>query len=63
MSLLLFLECMGIKSLQAPDEQLPDTGMPPALEQALSSICIDTPEMPNYGTRTQSVLTLTKDKT
>ncbi|WP_227674077.1 NRDE family protein [Psychrobacter phenylpyruvicus] len=54
---------MGIKSLQAPDEQLPDTGMPPALEQALSSICIDTPEMPNYGTRTQSVLTLTKDKT
>lgn len=49
-------------TLQAPDEQLPDTGMPPALEKALSSICIDTPEMPNYGTRTQSVLTLTKDK-
>lgn len=45
-------------TLQAPDEQLPDTGMPPALEQALSSICIDTPELPNYGTRTQSVLTL-----
>lgn len=49
-------------TLQAPDEQLPDTGMPPALEQALSSICIDSPEMPNYGTRTQSVLTLMKDK-
>lgn len=46
---------------QAPDEQLPDTGMPPALEQALSSICIDTPEMPNYGTRTQSVLIMMKD--
>lgn len=45
-------------TLQAPDEQLPDTGMPPALEQALSSICIDTPELPNYGTRTQSILTL-----
>lgn len=47
-------------TLQAPDEQLPDTGMPPALEHALSSICIDTPEMPNYGTRTQSILTLSK---
>ena len=45
---------------QAPDEQLPDTGMPPALEQALSSICIDTSELPNYGTRTQSILTLNK---
>ena len=45
---------------QAPDEQLPDTGVPPALEQALSSICIDTPELPNYGTRTQSILTLSK---
>ena len=45
---------------QAPDEQLPDTGVPPALEQALSSICIDTSELPNYGTRTQSILTLSK---
>ena len=45
---------------QAPDEQLPDTGIPPALEQALSSICIDTSELPNYGTRTQSILTLNK---
>ena len=45
---------------QAPDEQLPDTGVTPALEQALSSICIDTPELPNYGTRTQSILTLSK---
>ncbi len=45
---------------QAPDEQLPDTGVPPALEQALSSICIVTPELPNYGTRTQSILTLSK---
>ncbi|SUD89721.1 NRDE family protein [Psychrobacter phenylpyruvicus] len=47
-------------TLQAPDEQLPDTGMPPALEQALSSICIDTPELPNYGTRTQSILTMSQ---
>ena len=45
---------------QAPDEQLPDTGVPPALEQALSSICIDTSELQNYGTRTQSILTLNK---
>ncbi|PNK60699.1 NRDE family protein [Psychrobacter sp. FDAARGOS_221] len=44
--------------VQAPSNQLPDTGMPEQLEQSLSSICIDTPELPNYGTRTQSILTL-----
>lgn len=46
---------------QAPDDQLPDTGMPPALEQSLSAICIDTPDMPVYGTRTQSILTLMRE--
>ncbi|WP_296405919.1 NRDE family protein [Psychrobacter sp.] len=43
---------------QAPSNKLPDTGLPKSLEQALSSICIDTPEMPTYGTRTQSILTM-----
>lgn len=37
---------------------LPDTGMPTSLEQALSAVCIDTPELPDYGTRTQSILTM-----
>lgn len=45
-------------TLQAPEDQLPDTGLPTALEQALSSVCIDTQKLANYGTRTQSVLTL-----
>ncbi|WP_019672692.1 NRDE family protein [Psychrobacter lutiphocae] len=46
-------------SRQAPKgTALPDTGMPSELEQSLSSICIDTPKLPNYGTRTQSILTL-----
>ena len=39
-------------------DNIPDTGMSHSLEQALSSICIDTPELPVYGTRTQSILTL-----
>ncbi len=43
---------------QAPDEQLPQTGLPPAFEKSLSAICIDTPDLPTYGTRTQSILTL-----
>lgn len=44
---------------QAPQgTSLPQTGMPVELEQSLSSICIDTPELPDYGTRTQSILTL-----
>lgn len=43
----------------APSVQhLPDTGMPETLEMALSAICIDTPSLPDYGTRTQSILTL-----
>ncbi|MGM8886136.1 NRDE family protein [Psychrobacter sp. 1U2] len=49
----------------APEEKLPETGVPKAIEQALSSVYIDavalsntdTP-MPSYGTRTQSILTL-----
>ncbi|MGM8871295.1 NRDE family protein [Psychrobacter sp. 2Y5] len=49
----------------APEEALPKTGVPKAIEQALSSVYIDavalsnadTP-MPSYGTRTQSILTL-----
>lgn len=43
---------------QAADDQLPHTGMPEALEKALSSIYIDTPDLSDYGTRTQSILTL-----
>ncbi|WP_348654837.1 NRDE family protein [uncultured Psychrobacter sp.] len=52
-------------STSAPEEALPKTGVPKAIEQALSSVYIDavalsntdTP-MPSYGTRTQSILTL-----
>jgi uncharacterized protein with NRDE domain len=52
-------------STSAPEEGLPKTGVPKAIEQALSSVYIDavalsntdTP-MPSYGTRTQSILTL-----
>lgn len=43
---------------QAPDNQLPDTGIAPEIEQSLSSICISNAALPNYGTRTQSILTL-----
>lgn len=52
-------------SVPAPAHELPDTGIAPTIEQALSSIYIepatmtdlDAP-MPLYGTRTQSILTL-----
>ena len=45
----------------APSDQLPtDTNMPRQLEQALSAICIDDATLPNYGTRTQSILTLSQ---
>lgn len=54
-----------LDSTSAPEEALPKTGVPKAIEQALSSVYIDavalsnadTP-MPSYGTRTQSILTL-----
>ena len=50
----------------APIEKLPDTGIDIEIEQALSSIYIETTAlrgindkaMPSYGTRTQSILTL-----
>ncbi|WP_230655727.1 NRDE family protein [Psychrobacter sp. I-STPA10] len=43
----------------APSDQLPTTtNMPTQLEQALSAICIDDATLPNYGTRTQSILTI-----
>ena len=52
----------------APAERLPDTGMAAEIEQALSSIYIepiafgDTEQnVPTYGTRTQSILTLRQD--
>lgn len=46
-------------TLQAPSvDMLPDTGMPIELEQALSSVFIEHDRLPNYGTRTQSLLTL-----
>lgn len=52
----------------APDDNLPETGVPKAIEQALSSVYIEPItlnnldiEMPSYGTRTQSILTL-RDK-
>ncbi|WP_227430886.1 NRDE family protein [Psychrobacter sp. I-STPA6b] len=44
---------------QAPDGQLPSTGIAPEIEQALSSVFIQPFVMPNnshYGTRTQSIL-------
>lgn len=49
----------------APKEQLPDTGVSLDIEQALSAICIESAALsglkmafPSYGTRTQSILTL-----
>ena len=49
----------------APTDKLPDTGVPIEIEQALSSIYIEPTSLtnletnlPTYGTRTQSVLTL-----
>ncbi|MEN6670977.1 NRDE family protein [Psychrobacter sp. B38] len=53
---------------QAPADRLPDTGMATELEQVLSSVYIEpvalgrgVDNVPTYGTRTQSILTLTKD--
>lgn len=53
---------------KAPADQLPKTGVDVAIEQALSSIYIVptaladiNANMPTYGTRTQSILTLTAD--
>ena len=52
-------------STPAPTDKLPDTGVPIEIEQALSSIYIEPTSLtnletnlPTYGTRTQSVLTL-----
>ena len=52
-------------STSAPEEALPKTGVPKAIEQALSSVYIDAVALSNadtpmqsYGTRTQSILTL-----
>ena len=45
----------------APSDQLPTTtNMPKQLEQALSAICIDDATLPNYGTRTQSIMTVSR---
>lgn len=41
----------------APDADLPDTGVGPVLERALSSIFIAAPQF-NYGTRASTVVTL-----
>lgn len=40
---------------RAPDQRLPDTGVPRDVERMLSSVCI---ESPNYGTRTSTVVKL-----
>lgn len=52
----------------APPDRLPDTGMATEIEQALSSVYIEPiafgntqQNVPTYGTRTQSILTLSKD--
>ncbi|MES1966111.1 NRDE family protein [Psychrobacter sp. AH5] len=52
----------------ATEEQLPETGVPKIIEQALSSVYIEPvalsnleTKMPSYGTRTQSILTLRCD--
>lgn len=49
----------------APADMLPETGVPEAIEQALSSVYIEPialghtkTQTPSYGTRTQSILTL-----
>ena len=51
--------------IKATDEQLPHTGMPIAIEQMLSPVYIENGSfkdfglMGNYGTRSQSILTMT----
>lgn len=54
---------------KAPDDQLPETGMSTEIEQTLSSVYIEPvafgdveTNTPTYGTRTQSILTLRKDR-
>ncbi len=54
---------------KAPDDQLPETGMSTEVEQTLSSVYIEPvafgdvkTNKPTYGTRTQSILTLRKDR-
>lgn len=56
-------------TIKAPDDKLPDTGMTNDIEQTLSSVYIEpvafghnTKNVPTYGTRTQSILTLRKNK-
>lgn len=44
----------------APDAELPSTGVPLAVERAISPLFIDAPEQ-NYGTRSSTVLTVDKD--
>lgn len=46
-------------TLQAPDDQLPHTGISLGVEKALSSVCIKDNRLADYGTRTQSILTMT----
>ena len=55
-------------NIKAPADKLPDTGMTNEIEQTLSSVYIEpvafgdsTKNVPTYGTRTQSILTLRKD--
>jgi uncharacterized protein with NRDE domain len=43
---------------RAPDQRLPDTGLPLDLERQLSAVCI---EMTGYGTRTSTVVKLPED--
>ena len=42
----------------APDEQLPDTGVPKEMERQLSAMCI---RMENYGTCCSTVITVDRD--
>lgn len=56
-------------STQAPEDNLPDTGVDQSIEQALSSVFIEPTAMiafsdtaPMYGTRTQSILTVRKQR-
>lgn len=43
---------------RAPDQRLPDTGVPIEVERQLSAVCI---EIPGYGTRTSTVVKLYSD--
>jgi len=50
------LTLLGDREL-APDEELPDTGIPKSLEKSLSSVFIS---MDDYGTRCSTMLTISK---